>query len=100
MRSSWRPVRPRLFRASRALTRREIPGDQQGTPKVACPLHKKTFSLDSGLCLGGEDYQVRVFPVRVEMDALFVALPPEEGLDAPIWVEDNTCATHCAVPCG
>ena len=31
-------------------------GDQNGTPKVACPLHKKTFSLESGACLSGEDY--------------------------------------------
>ena len=27
---------------------RGIIGDQQGVPKVACPLHKKTFSLESG----------------------------------------------------
>jgi NAD(P)H-dependent nitrite reductase small subunit len=78
---------------------RGIMGDQQGAPKVACPLHKKTFSLESGQCLSGEDYKIRVFPVKVEMDALFLSLPPETGLDAPIWVEETACANQCAVPC-
>ncbi len=32
---------------------RGIVGDQAGRPKVACPLHKKTFALDSGECLSG-----------------------------------------------
>ena len=36
---------------------RGIVGDAQGTPKVACPLHKKTFCLESGSCLSGEDYR-------------------------------------------
>ena len=40
---------------------RGIIGDTNGTPKVACPLHKKTFSLDTGECLSGEEYAVRSF---------------------------------------
>ncbi len=79
---------------------RGILGDQQGTPKVACPLHKKTFSLDSGQCLSGEDLQVRVFAVKVEADAVFLALPPEPGVEAPVWDKDSACASQCAVPCG
>ena len=56
---------------------RGIIGDQDGVPKVACPLHKKTFSLESGTCLSGEDYQVQVFPVKVEADACYLDLPAE-----------------------
>ena len=37
-------------------------GDQDGKPKVACPVHKKTFSLESGKCLSGEDYAVAGLP--------------------------------------
>ncbi|MFI5455987.1 MAG: nitrite reductase large subunit NirB [Isosphaerales bacterium] len=74
---------------------RGILGDQQGTPKVACPLHKKTFSLESGQCLSGEDYRVRVFPVRIESDAVFVSLPPKEGPEALNLVE-TSCAAHCS----
>ena len=51
-----------------AVLSRGIIGDQQGEPKVACPLHKKTFSLQSGKCLSGENYRVQVFPVRVDGD--------------------------------
>jgi nitrite reductase (NADH) large subunit len=76
-----------------------ILGDQHGTPKVACPLHKKAFSLKSGQCVSGEDYQVRVFPVKVESEAVFVSLPPEELPEAP-YVVEATCAAQCAVPCG
>jgi len=77
---------------------RGILGDQQGAPKVACPLHKKTFSLESGRCLSGEDYQVRVFPVKVEADTVFLALPPVENLEALDPVE-NSCASQGALPC-
>ena len=34
-------------------------------PKVACPFHKKTFSLKSGDCLSGDDYSIKVYPVSV-----------------------------------
>ncbi|MFQ5596749.1 MAG: nitrite reductase large subunit NirB [Nitrospiria bacterium] len=60
---------------------RGIIGDAKGTPKVACPLHKKAFSLSSGTCLNGGDYSVRVFPVKVEGDAVYVAVPPTKVLD-------------------
>ena len=84
---------------SPVITSRGILGDQQGPPKVACPLHKKTFSLESGACLSGEDDKVKVFPIKIERDTLYLSLPVETSLDGPIWVEDNACATPCAVPC-
>jgi nitrite reductase (NADH) large subunit len=73
---------------------RGIIGDQAGIPKVACPLHKKTFSLASGTCLSGEDYQVWVFPVKVEGDDVYVELPPAEELD-----ELPRATTSCAHSC-
>ncbi len=79
---------------------RGILGDQQGAPKVACPLHKKTFSLESGQCLSGEDYKVRVFPVKVEDDAVFVSLPPAAGPEAPPALAEASFAAYCTVPCG
>ena len=60
---------------------RGIIGDQGGIPKVACPLHKKTFSLESGTCLSGENYQVQVFPVKVEADDVYLDLPAEAELE-------------------
>jgi NAD(P)H-dependent nitrite reductase large subunit/NAD(P)H-dependent nitrite reductase small subunit len=59
---------------------RGILGDQGGAPKVACPLHKKTYDLSSGRCMSGEDLEIATFPVRVEGDDVFVELPPVEDL--------------------
>ncbi len=77
---------------------RGILGDQQGTPKVACPLHKKTFSLESGACLSGEDYRLQVFPVKVEADSVYLGFPAEADLEPPSHLE-RLCTESCAVPC-
>jgi nitrite reductase (NADH) large subunit len=63
---------------------RGLLGDQNGTPKVACPLHKKTFSLETGECLSGEDYRVTVFPVKVDGVDVYVQLPSAAELDATL----------------
>jgi nitrite reductase (NADH) large subunit len=73
---------------------RGIVGDQGGEPKVACPLHKKSFALETGACLSGEDYKVEVFPVRVDGDDVFVLLPPAEEMDA-LLATDKTCNKAC-----
>ena len=41
-------------------------GSLQGEPKVACPFHKRTFSLRTGDCLNAEECSISVFPVKVE----------------------------------
>ncbi len=56
---------------------RGLIGDQQGVPKVACPLHKKNFSLADGTCLGDEDYKILTFPVKVVDGWVYVELPDE-----------------------
>ncbi|MEO6150422.1 MAG: nitrite reductase small subunit NirD [Mucilaginibacter sp.] len=38
-------------------------------PKVACPFHKKTFSLVTGECLSGDEYQIKTYPIKV-MDGI------------------------------
>ena len=43
-------------------------------PKVACPFHKKTFSLKSGACLNGDDFIIKTYPVKVEDGNVFVAI--------------------------
>jgi nitrite reductase (NADH) large subunit len=59
---------------------RGILGDQGGLPKVACPLHKKTFDLTNGSCLSGDDLSIATFAVRIEGDDVLVELPPIEEL--------------------
>ena len=43
-------------------------------PKVACPFHKKTFSLLTGECLSGEDYQILTYPVRIKGDKVYIGI--------------------------
>lgn len=47
-------------------------GEDCGTPKIACPLHKKTFSLETGENLNGEDYSIAVYPVKIEDGFVYV----------------------------
>lgn len=46
-------------------------GDQC-EPKVACPFHKKTFSLITGQCLNGEDFQIKTYPVKVHNGQVYI----------------------------
>jgi nitrite reductase (NADH) small subunit len=56
-----------------ALSRGMI-GDLNGEPKVACPFHKKTFSLESGDCLSGEEYSIKTYPIKVENGKVYISL--------------------------
>lgn len=47
-------------------------GDHKGIPKVACPLHKKTFSLEDGENLNGDIDPIAVYPVKIENDKVFI----------------------------
>ncbi|MES2730559.1 MAG: nitrite reductase small subunit NirD [Bacteroidota bacterium] len=49
-------------------------GDAAGDPKVACPYHKKTFSLQTGENLNGDDYQITVYPVKVEDGYVYIGI--------------------------
>ena len=73
---------------------RGLVGDQKGTPKVSCPVHKKNFSLASGKCISGEDFSLEVFRVRVDGDDVYLYLPPPEVLDALLATE-KTCNGAC-----
>jgi nitrite reductase (NADH) large subunit len=93
-RGEWYATQNTCPHKKEAVLSRGILGDQKGEPKVACPLHKKTFSLASGAGLNDEAYRIATFPVRVEGDDVFVELPP------PSELESRAATTHaCAVAC-
>lgn len=54
-----------------ALSRGMI-GSSGEEPKVACPFHKKTFSLKTGACLSGDEYTIKTYPVKVEQGMIYV----------------------------
>lgn len=47
-------------------------GSADEIPKIACPMHKKTFSLADGSNLNGEDYSIATYPVKVVDGEVFV----------------------------
>lgn len=49
-------------------------GDVEGEPKVACPYHKKTFSLKTGENMNGECYSIITYPVKVEAGYVFIGV--------------------------
>ncbi|MEM9987257.1 MAG: nitrite reductase small subunit NirD [Bacteroidota bacterium] len=53
---------------------RGLLGDEAGTPKVSCPLHKRTFSLETGENLQGSEEAIAVFPVKVEEGFVYIGL--------------------------
>jgi nitrite reductase (NADH) large subunit len=73
---------------------RGIVGDQGGAPKVACPLHKKTFNLETGECMSGDELRVQTFPVKVEGEFVYMELPAEKELEELLKAQD--CGSSCA----
>ncbi|WP_040594087.1 nitrite reductase large subunit NirB [Schlesneria paludicola] len=70
---------------------RGILGDSQGEPKVACPLHKKTFSLKTGSCLTGDTCSIATYPVKIDGDDVLLWLPPPGRLAVAPAVEQRRC---------
>ncbi|MGI9531002.1 nitrite reductase small subunit NirD [Lutimonas sp.] len=47
-------------------------GDDQDIPKIACPMHKKTFSLESGENLNGDLDAIATYPVKIENNFVYI----------------------------
>ena len=60
-------------RRQMALSRGMI-GTQQDEPKVACPFHKKTFSLQTGECLSGDECAIKTYPVKLDGNKVLIGI--------------------------
>ncbi|MEH6656375.1 nitrite reductase small subunit NirD [Leeuwenhoekiella marinoflava] len=70
--SSWYACQNLCPHKMEMVLSRGMIGDREGIPKVACPLHKKTFSLEDGSNLNGEDYKIAVYPVKIEDEMVYI----------------------------
>lgn len=51
----------------RMVLSRGLTGDANGKPKITCPLHKRSFSLESGECLTDEQTScLKTYPIKEE----------------------------------
>lgn len=74
---------------------RGLVGDQGGTPKVACPLHKKTFDLRTGAGLSDADYRIQTFKARAEHGRVLVELPDPKTVESLVHAACyGTCDAH------
>ncbi|MCW7475161.1 nitrite reductase small subunit NirD [Leptospira levettii] len=53
---------------------RGLLGDNNGEPKVVCPLHKRNFSLQSGECLNDDNLKVNLYTVIVENGSVYLEI--------------------------
>jgi nitrite reductase (NADH) small subunit len=60
-------------RKQMALSRGMI-GTTADEPKVACPFHKKTFSLKTGECLSGDECALKTYAVKIENGNVFIKI--------------------------
>jgi nitrite reductase (NADH) small subunit len=51
---------------------RGMVGSADEIPKIACPIHKKTFSLQDGSNLSGDDLQIATYPVKIVDGEVFI----------------------------
>lgn len=61
-------------RMQMALSRGMI-GSENGEPKVACPFHKKTFSLIDGECLNDDQCgSIKTYPVTIKNGIVYIGV--------------------------
>jgi nitrite reductase (NADH) small subunit len=54
---------------------RGMTGSQENEPKVACPFHKKTFSLLDGRCISDDqECGIKVYPVKVVENNIYIGV--------------------------
>jgi nitrite reductase (NADH) small subunit len=58
---------------------RGLLGSAGEVPKVACPFHKKTFSLETGECLNGDVGTISTYPIRIEDGHVLIGIPLDAG---------------------
>lgn len=71
-RSEWYATQNECPHRQQMALSRGIIGSQSDEPKIACPFHKKTFSLATGECLSGDDYSIKTYPVKVVEDLVYI----------------------------
>jgi nitrite reductase (NADH) large subunit len=70
-------------------------GEKAGEAKVACPLHKKQFSLETGACVSGDPYEIVTFEAKVEDGFVYLFLPPVDALEQQLPKPAKACAHAC-----
>lgn len=71
-RGEWYATQNECPHKQQMVLSRGMVGSQENEPKIACPFHKKTFSLKTGECLSGENYIIGVYAVKVVEGKVYI----------------------------
>lgn len=71
-RNTWFATQNLCPHKKQMILSRGMLGSEGEEPKVACPFHKKTFSLKSGKNLNGDECDLATYPVKVENGMVYV----------------------------
>lgn len=77
-RGEWYATQNECPHRSQMALSRGLIGAANGEPKVACPFHKKTFSLVTGECLNGDECSIKTYPVKVENELVYIGISENE----------------------
>ena len=81
-RREWYAVQNMCPHKQQNVLSRGLIGAEQMEPKIACPLHKNTFSLRTGRHLGGhEEWQLKTYPVKVEKEDIYIMIDERDPGD-------------------
>lgn len=73
-RNEWYATQNECPHRRQMVLSRGMIGSTGETPKVACPFHKKTFSLETGECLNGDECSIKTYPVKVENGLVYIGV--------------------------
>jgi nitrite reductase (NADH) small subunit len=68
---------------------RGIVGDCAGRPKIASPIYKQSFDLETGACLDDASVRLPVYPVRVRDGRAAVGLAPVQFRNVACALEER-----------
>lgn len=71
-RAQWFATQNLCPHKNQMILSRGMLGSAEGEPKVACPFHKQTFSLENGKNLNGSHCALATYPVKVIEGKVYV----------------------------
>ncbi|MBL7697760.1 MAG: nitrite reductase small subunit NirD [Chitinophagaceae bacterium] len=72
-RNEWHASQNKCPHRQQMAISRGMLGSANGEAKIACPFHKKTFSLIDGRCLNSDEaLQIAIYPVKVENNIVYI----------------------------